>query len=165
MMNTCYTTIETSLGWLLLVERDGFLVDIEMPKPTREAALMAAPPNAVESPEGFGELSELLRLYFLGERVDFSQVPVSFEGLGEFETRVLRETMSIPHGKLVTYGFLAAAAGSPRAARAVGNAMSRNPLPIVVPCHRVIHSDGSIGGYLGGLDLKRNLLALEGITL
>lgn len=165
MMDTYYTTVETPVGWILLVGRDGHLIDVQMPKPTKNDALALAPIDSVESSNEFGEITERLRQYFMGECVDFSDVPVSFEGLGEFEQRVLRETMKVPYGKLVTYKLLAVESGSPRAARAVGNTMRKNPLPIIVPCHRVVHSDGSIGGYMGGLDLKRKLLAQEGITI
>lgn len=164
-MRLYYSTIETPFGWLLAVGRDGKLIEINLPKPTMEAALSDAPPGAVDSSAEFGDLIKRLRLYFNGEAVDFSNIPVEFEMFGEFEKQVLQEAMKTPFGRLISYGDLAALAGSPRAARAVGNAMRKNPLPIVVPCHRVVHSDGSLGGYMGGLDLKRKLLALEGITL
>lgn len=164
-MKLYYTTVETPFGWLLAVGRDGKLIEIDLPKPTREAAESEAPDEALESSDGFGDLTKRLRLYFNGGPVDFSDVPVELIGLGEFESQALREAMKIRFGSLISYGELAELAGSPRAARAVGNAMRRNPLPIVVPCHRVVHSDGSLGGYMGGLDLKRKLLALEGITL
>ena len=164
-MKLYYTVVETAMGWLLLIGREGTLVEVWPPRPTSRAARGGVPPAAVESADGFGDLPERLRLYFEGKPVDFSNVEVSFDGLGQFEERVLRQTMKVPYGKLMSYGALAAAAGSPGAARAAGNAMRRNPAPIVVPCHRVIHADGSIGGYSGGLDLKRRLLALEGIVL
>ncbi|MEN6519601.1 MAG: methylated-DNA--[protein]-cysteine S-methyltransferase [Armatimonadota bacterium] len=164
-MKLCYSTVETPFGWLLAVGRDGKLIKIDLPRPTREAAQAGAPAGAVESSDGFGDLIERLRLYFNGEAVDFSDVPVEFDALGEFEEKVLLEAMKTPFGRIISYKDLAALAGSPRAARAVGNAMRKNPLPIVVPCHRVVHSDGSLGGYMGGLDLKRKLLDLEGITL
>ncbi len=75
---------------------------------------------------------------------------------------MLRATADVPFGQITTYGSMARAAGSPRAARAAGNALGSNPIPIVVPCHRVLHADGTLGGYSGGLDRKRILLALEG---
>ena len=75
---------------------------------------------------------------------------------------MLRATAGVPFGEITTYGRMARAAGSPRAARAAGNALGSNPIPIVVPCHRVLHADGTLGGYSGGLDRKRILLALEG---
>jgi methylated-DNA-[protein]-cysteine S-methyltransferase len=145
----------------MLVRSDGMLVRVGLPKPERRE-LMA---GAVERADGFGDLARRLRLYFQGERVEFSDVPVRFEGLGPVEERVLRETMRVPYGRLTTYSALAGAVGSPGAARAVGNAMSRNPMPIIVPCHRVVRSDGSIGGYSAGTLVKRRLLALEGIGI
>lgn len=165
VMNLYYALIETPLGWLTLVGENGALVGISLPKPTKSAAEAGLPDAAVEDVDRFGELPELLRLYFEGQTVSFAGIPVRLDGAGEFEMRVLQETMKIPHGSLTSYKELAALAGSPRAARAVGNAMRRNPIPIVVPCHRVLHSDGRIGGYAGGLDMKRKLLALEGNVL
>jgi methylated-DNA-[protein]-cysteine S-methyltransferase len=76
---------------------------------------------------------------------------------------VLGATARVPYGEVTTYSAMAAAAGSPRAYRAAGNALGSNPIPIVVPCHRVLHADGGLGGYAGGLDRKRRLLELEGV--
>ena len=163
-MKTYFTAIELPIGWVLLVGQDGVLTQLELAKSTREAALTSVPEGAVESPDAFGDLPERLRLYMDGGEVDFSDVAVDFGGLGPFSERVLRETMKVPFGKLISYRDLAAIAGSPGAARAVGNAMSRNPVPIVVPCHRVVHSDGTLGGYTGGLDVKIRLLTLEGVA-
>jgi methylated-DNA-[protein]-cysteine S-methyltransferase len=164
-MKLYYTTLETSFGWLLLVGSNGKLVELKLPKPTKEAALAGVPSGAVESIKEFGDLIERLRLYFDGKPVDFSDIPVSFEGLGEFHAQVLRETMKIGYGDTISYGELAAIAGSPGAARAVGNAMHNNPMAIVVPCHRVLHKNGLLGGYAGGLDLKRRLLTMEGANI
>jgi len=81
---------------------------------------------------------------------------------GEFQRSVLEETEAIPYGQTESYTGIAAAAGSPRGSRAAGNALGANPLPIVIPCHRVVRSCGALGGYGGGLEIKRELLALEG---
>ncbi len=164
-MKYYFATVETPIGWLTVIGSNDKLVEINWPKPTKEAALAEISRDMTESKEKLGELVNRLRLYFNGERVDFSDVGVSFDHMGAFEQRVLRETMKIPYGRLTTYGALAVAAGSPRAARAVGNTMRKNPLPIVVPCHRVVHSDGGLGGYAGGLHIKRMLLDLEGASL
>lgn len=163
-MDTYYTLVEVSAGWLLLVGRNGCLIEIKMPRASRDEALGLVPAGSVEAAESFGELPERLRLYFEGHATDFSDVRVDFCRMGQFAEHVLKETMKVPFGKLVSYGALAAIAGSPGAARAVGNAMARNPVPFVVPCHRVVHGDGTLGGYGGGLDLKRKLLAMEGIS-
>jgi methylated-DNA-[protein]-cysteine S-methyltransferase len=99
--------------------------------------------------------------YLAGRRCEFT-VPLDMAGLPAFQRKVLGACRWIPYGRTVTYGELAARAGRPRAARAVGQAMARNPLALVVPCHRVAAAGGGLGGYGGGLDLKRQLLALEG---
>lgn len=103
------------------------------------------------------QLAEYLR----GERRAF-ELPLAPGELPPFRRRVLAELVRIPYGATVSYGELAARCGRPGAARAVGNAVGRNPLPVVVPCHRVVRSDGSLGGYGGGRRRKRELLRLEG---
>ncbi len=101
--------------------------------------------------------------YFTGGRRDF-ELPLDWSLSSGFNRRVLRELASgVPYGTVVGYGELAGRAGQPGAAQAVGIAMASNPLPVVVPCHRVVESDGGIGGFGGGLDTKRKLLALEGV--
>ena len=103
------------------------------------------------------ELSE----YFEGRRREFG-LPVDLEGLPPFQRSVLAELVRVPYGEVSTYGRLAARVGKPRAARAVGGALNRNPVPIVVPCHRIVGAGGSLVGYAGGLGRKRALLELEG---
>jgi methylated-DNA-[protein]-cysteine S-methyltransferase len=98
--------------------------------------------------------------YFGGRRQRFD-VPIDLRLARGFRLTVLRHLSAIPYGSTESYGEVAAASGSPRAVRAVGSACATNPLPIVVPCHRVLRSDGSLGGYLGGLAAKERLLALE----
>ena len=110
--------------------------------------------------------AEELGEYFAGRVVSFS-ARLDLGRLSEFSQRVLRACSRIPHGQTVTYGQLAERAGSSGAARAVGRVLAKNPLPIVSPCHRVLKTDGSLGGFSasGGQDLKRRLLSLEGIPL
>jgi methylated-DNA-[protein]-cysteine S-methyltransferase len=103
--------------------------------------------------------------YFSGKRLTFEDVPVDLSVVPRFERRVLDATARIPPGRVATYTEVAARAGNPRASRAAGNALNRNPVAIVVPCHRVIRRDGSLGGYGGGLPVKEWLLAHEGATL
>ncbi|MGW2228758.1 methylated-DNA--[protein]-cysteine S-methyltransferase [Streptomyces formicae] len=104
-----------------------------------------------------------LAAYFAGERRDF-ELPLDWSLISGFNRQVLRELASgVPFGTVVGYGDLAGRVGQPRAAQAVGLAMGANPLPVVVPCHRVVESDGGIGGFGGGLETKRQLLALEGV--
>jgi methylated-DNA-[protein]-cysteine S-methyltransferase len=99
--------------------------------------------------------------YLAGRRRKFT-VPVDMANVPPFHAKVLRACRRISYGQTLTYAELAGRAGSPRAARAVGQAMARNPLALVVPCHRVVSTGGGLGGYGGGLDLKRHLLKLEG---
>ena len=101
--------------------------------------------------------------YFAGKRREF-ELELAPYGT-DFQLRVWRALREIPYGAVRNYGDIARAIGQPGAARAVGQAVGRNPLPIVIPCHRVIASDGSIGGYSGGLTIKHRLLALEGAEL
>lgn len=105
-----------------------------------------------------------LRQYFAGER-NWFDVPVDLSSATPFARRVLEATARIPFGRLASYRDLANDIGQPGATRAVGNALGSNPVPIVVPCHRVIRSDGSIGGYTGGLAIKWRLLEIEGVSL
>jgi len=107
-------------------------------------------------------LAEAIAAYLNGEAVKFAERDLDWRDFTPFRRSVSRAAMTIPYGETWSYGQLARAAGTPGAARAVGGVMAANPFPIVVPCHRVIRSDGSLGGFTGGLDLKRRLLELEG---
>jgi methylated-DNA-[protein]-cysteine S-methyltransferase len=102
--------------------------------------------------------------YFAGTRREFD-LETDLSPLPVFQRQVLRELARVPFGEVTTYGALAAKVGKPSAARAIGGAMNRNPIPIVLPCHRVIGSNGTLTGYAGGLDRKVQLLRLEGVTL
>lgn len=102
--------------------------------------------------------------YFRGQRREFD-LPLDWNGMAEYQIEVLRACYAIPYGEVRTYAGLARETGRPKAARAVGNIMATNPIPIVIPCHRVIGSDGSLHGYGGGLDVKARLLKMEGAQL
>lgn len=105
-----------------------------------------------------------LREYFDGTRHAF-ELTLDLQGLAPFQRAVLEGLLEVPYGRTATYGELAARIGRPGAARAVGGALNRNPLPIILPCHRVVGADGRLVGYGGGLDRKERLLALEGVSL
>ncbi|MEU2925225.1 methylated-DNA--[protein]-cysteine S-methyltransferase [Streptomyces sp. NPDC048304] len=129
----------------------------------RLAARLGAAP--VEDPDApvLAEAIGQLRAYFAGERHDFD-LPLDWSLISGFNRQVLRELAAgVPYGTVVGYGDLAGRVGQPGGAQAVGAAMGANPLPVVVPCHRVVESDGGIGGFGGGLETKRKLLALEGV--
>ncbi len=104
-----------------------------------------------------------LREYFEGERYTFS-LPVDLGGVTEFTRSVLERTIHIPYGKVETYGDVASGIGKPKASRAVGNALGRNPVPVIIPCHRVVRSSGAMGWYTGGPEIKRALLGIEGVA-
>jgi len=119
-----------------------------------------------DAPAWFLKLFEQMNRYFNGEEVDFGWVPVDFDaGIGAFRARVLEAARSIPYGQTVSYGELASAVGCAAAARAVGGAMAANPVPIIIPCHRVLPKSGGVGGFSAGRDIKLCLLRLEGVGL
>ena len=121
-------------------------------------------PNALPSSGKRDKTCMQIQAYLAGDAVDFSIADLDFEGIGGFERRVLLADHQIPRGRVMTYGGLAAKVGVPGGARAVGNVMAGNPFPLVIPCHRVIRSDGSLGGFGGGLPMKRALLEREGVV-
>ena len=121
-------------------------------------------PRILRAPGSTDAARRELEAYFAGQRQAFD-VPVDWSLIHGFATGVLRATAQIPFGRTSSYAQVAMSAGSPRAARAAGNALGSNPIPIVVPCHRVLHADGGLGGYSGGLERKRMLLQLEGVEL
>lgn len=112
-----------------------------------------------------GKAARLLEAFLAGKEVDFSSTDLALEGAEGFIGRTLRACRQIPRGKVVTYGGLAAAVGVPGGARAVGNAMASNPIALIIPCHRVVRSGGSLGGFGGGgAAMKRKLLEQEGVA-
>ena len=155
---------ETKLGWIGLVLSPRGLRGTTTPRASRDEALrevaeMGALEPAAESEAG--DLPRRLSAFAEGRTADLT-ADIDWGSLSGFRRAVLEETMRIPAGETRSYGWLARKVGSPRAGRAVGRVMATNPLPIVVPCHRVVGSDGSLHGYGGGLDVKESLLRLEG---
>ncbi|GAA2444877.1 methylated-DNA--[protein]-cysteine S-methyltransferase [Streptomyces macrosporus] len=166
-----WTVRDTPIGPLLLAATERGLVTVvfhaDGPTVRRSLARLAGR-LGVEPVRGDGdpvpaEAARQLDAYFRGELREFS-VPLDWSLTSGFNGRVLRVLAeSVPYGSVVGYRTLADRVGEPGAARAVGVAMGSNPLPVVVPCHRVVESDGGIGGFGGGLETKRALLALEGV--
>ena len=164
LLDVAYDLIDTPVGRLLVAVTERGLCEIEYdPEPERDEELLARAFGArvLRSPRPTDEARRQLDEYFAGKRREF-ELPVDLSLAREFGRTVLEELAQVPYGELTTYGALAARAGRPRAARAVGTVMNRNPVPIVLPCHRVVGSTGALTGYGGGLDRKRTLLELEG---
>ncbi len=153
----CFKTISSPIGSLTLTEEDGVLCRLDF---GRVSGLAQAVPG--DSPL-LALAESQLREYFAGGRREFS-IPFALSGT-PFQQKVWAELAKIPYGTVCTYGDLARAIGKPQAFRAVGGANHRNPISIIVPCHRVIGQDHSLTGYGGGLQAKEFLLKLEGVTL
>jgi len=160
------TSCQTAFGWVGIAWSEQGLVALTLPQPTEPEALHHLPAShgsvpAVVPGLDVAVLGDKLRRYFDGEPVTFDEALDPSLGT-DFLRRVWAITRGIPRGQTRTYGELARMAGSPGAARAVGQSMARNPWPIIVPCHRVLGSDGSLTGFGGGVDMKRRMLEQEG---
>jgi methylated-DNA-[protein]-cysteine S-methyltransferase len=167
LLDVAYDLVDTPIGTLLIATTDrGFCRIAFDPDPDRELEHLARAfgVRVLRSAQPIDPARRQLDEYFEGRRQGF-ELPVDIALLADFNRRVLRELARVPYGEVVTYGELAARAARPRAARAVGTVMNRNPLPIVLPCHRVIGANGKLVGYGGGLDRKEALLRLEGALL
>lgn len=155
-----------AIVWSLHAGKPGILqVVLSRPSITAGCIARGASPGMVESscPEVDGVV-EGIRACLAGENVPLSLDAVRMDLLGGFQQRVLRAEHAVPRGSVSTYGRIAAHLGVPGGARAVGTALATNPFPIIVPCHRAIRSDGTLGGFQGGLHMKRALLLLEGVS-
>jgi len=158
---------ESPVGDLLLAATRVGLCAISFdPDPDRYLSELseAFGPRVLEVSEPLEDTVAQLDEYFRGERQDF-ELPLDLSAVTTFRRQILEELVEVPYGAVTTYATLARDAGRPGAARAVGGAMNRNPIPIVLPCHRVIGANGSLTGYAGGLPRKKNLLALESLNL
>jgi methylated-DNA-[protein]-cysteine S-methyltransferase len=158
---------ESSLGNIVVVAREGKIIELDISNETEyelRKALMARYPDAVNATKPFRMAYLLLDRYLRGQKLDFD-VEVDLSREGEFTRDILTELRKVPHGQVISYSRLAKNAGYRNAARATGQACGRNPVPIIIPCHRVIREDGTIGGFGLGLKIKERLLALEGIVL
>lgn len=157
--NIWYAHYKSPLGTMLLASDDHGLRAISFAEGRRPVRPRR---DWLEDRAPFTETIGQLDAYFEGELKNFT-MPLSLEG-SDFQLRVWKALIAIPYGETISYGQLASRVGNPKAARAVGLANGSNPIPIIVPCHRVIGSDGSLTGYGGGLPIKRALLSLEGLS-
>ena len=168
-----YGTIESPIGPLRVAVSDAGVCEIGFAANEGEAAFRArleergfAPAACLESdlgPEGMAQVTRQLQEYFGGKRDRFD-IPIDFSGVSPFTKSVLTATAAVPFGQWSTYREIAAKIGSPGASRAVGNALGRNPIPVIGPCHRIVRSDATLGGYTGGLGIKERLLEIEGVV-
>lgn len=175
MTKTHHTICQTELGWLGLVWRDHAIVRLFMPERDAESVERRVarldPTSEMVGPDqlpAFVQAAvELLHKYAAGESVDFSSTPVSAGDVGAMREAIYATLRTVGHGATLTYGELAARAGYPGMAREIGEAMGKNPVPIIVPCHRVVAAGGKIGGFSapGGSKTKQRLLALEGVQV
>jgi methylated-DNA-[protein]-cysteine S-methyltransferase len=165
ILDVAYRTVDTPVGPLLLAATEQGLVRVAYPNQGHDAVLQALAdrisPRVLHAPARLDPVARQLDDYFAGRRRRFD-VPLDWRLSTGFRSTVLHHLATdVDYGRTASYAALAALAGNPRAVRAVGSACATNPLPVVVPCHRVVRSDGAIGNYAGGVEAKRTLLDLE----
>jgi methylated-DNA-[protein]-cysteine S-methyltransferase len=167
LLDVAYATVDSPLGPLVVAATPRGLVRLAYTGSRDEGEVVEdlagkLSPRILEAPERLDDVRRELDEYFEGRRVDF-EVPIDWSLTHGFTGKVLRQTARIGYGKTSTYAEVAGRAGSPRAVRAAGNALGSNPIPVVVPCHRVLRTGGALGGYTGGVERKEFLLRLEGV--
>ncbi len=157
-----FYSFNTDMGWVgVLGSRKG-LLSVTLPQSSAQEALeLLGLKNATRSSHRFEGLMERLKAYFSGHRAAFPD-ELDLSGATPFQQEVWRVTKLIPYGETRSYRWLAEQMGRPKVVRAVGQALAQNRLPIIIPCHRVIKSDGRLGGFSGGVEMKIRLLCLEG---
>jgi methylated-DNA-[protein]-cysteine S-methyltransferase len=164
ILDIAYRTIDSPVGTLLLAATDLGLVRVAYASEDHDRVLQSLSdrisPRILNAPARLDSTARELEEYFAGRRYAFD-VPLDWRLSSGFRSTVLHRLADIGYGHTATYAAVAQLAGSAKAVRAVGTACATNPLPVVVPCHRVVRSDGSLGGYVGGVEAKRTLLTLE----
>jgi len=163
-----YALLLSPLGWCGIVKGEAGLRRIFLPELSRQALrdrLQLLFPQAVESAAALSQEIAQLKAYFAGRRPGFA-VRLDLQQASPFQQRVWAQLRAVPYGTAVPYGWIARKVGAPQAARAVGSALGKNPLPIIIPCHRIVRDDGRLGGFTapGGAELKAALLRLEGMA-
>ena len=167
ILDIAYRTVDSPVGPLLLAATDVGLVRVAYPREDHDTVLQTLAdrisPRILHAPARLDTTARQLEEYFTGSRKTFDVV-LDWRLSAGFRASVLHRLPDIGYGHTASYATVAALAGNPKAVRAVGTACATNPLPVVVPCHRVVRSDGSMGGYLGGVEAKRTLLTLEDVA-
>jgi methylated-DNA-[protein]-cysteine S-methyltransferase len=167
LLDVAYRDLDTPLGRLLIAATPAGVVRIAFPVEDQDAVLDVladrVSPRILFAPARLDTLARELDEYFAGRRHAFD-IPVDLQLARGFRRTVLERLTEVPYARTVSYAELAGRAGNPRAVRAVGTACALNPVPLVVPCHRVVRSDGTPGAYRGGPEAKRRLLALEAVA-
>jgi methylated-DNA-[protein]-cysteine S-methyltransferase len=167
LLDVAYAKLDSPVGTLLLAATPHGLVRVAYLDPGVEDIVLEelaqkVSPRVLAAPRTLERPRRELDQYFAGQRRSF-ELALDWRLTAGFSRRVLQATARIPYGDVSSYKLVAAGAGSPRGSRAAGNALGHNPLPIVVPCHRVLHAGGGLGGYTGGVERKRVLLSVEGV--
>jgi methylated-DNA-[protein]-cysteine S-methyltransferase len=166
LLDVAYANVDSPFGPLLLASTPRGLVRVNLPaydpEKTLEELAAKVSPRVLEAPAKLDRARRELDLYFAGKLTEFD-LPIDWQLTRGFRGKVQRAINRIPYGQTRTYMEMARSAGNERAVRAAGTACGSNPIPIVVPCHRVLRSGGGLGGYGGGLPMKEELLKLEGV--
>jgi methylated-DNA-[protein]-cysteine S-methyltransferase len=166
LLDVAYTDMDSPFGRLLLAQTSRGLVRVGLPNQDSDELLAdladRVSPRVLEAPAELDAVRRELDLYFAG-KLDHFDLPLDWQLSGGFRQRVLRAINRIPYGQTRSYTEMARKAGNERAVRAAGTACGSNPIPLVVPCHRVLRTGGALGGYGGGLPMKQALLELEGV--
>ncbi len=166
LLDVAYTSADSPFGPLLLARTPKGLVRVGLPNQDADELLVdlatRVSPRVLEAPAQLDEARRELDLYFEGKLTEFD-LPLDWRLSKDFRRRVLRAIARIPYGQTRSYTQMATSAGNERAVRAAGTACGANPIPLIVPCHRVLRSGGALGGYGGGLPMKEELLRLEGV--
>jgi methylated-DNA-[protein]-cysteine S-methyltransferase len=164
LLDVAYRTLDTPVGSLLLAATPAGVVRVAYPREDHDTVLAAlaarVSPRVLRAPARLDDAARQLDAYFAHRGQGFT-VPLDLRLAHGFRRTVLEHLSGVAYGRTVSYGELAAGVGNPGAVRAVGTACATNPLPLLIPCHRVVRSDGTPGGYVGGPEAKRALLALE----
>lgn len=166
LLDVAYTSADSPFGPLLLASTPQGLVRVGLPNQDADELLVdlaeRVSPRVLEAPAALDEVRRELDLYFDG-KLDSFDLPIDWSLSDGFRLRVLRQIARIPYGETRSYTEMARGAGNERAVRAAGTACGKNPVPLVVPCHRVLRSGGALGNYGGGVPMKEGLLRLEGV--